>query len=139
MTSSKLPDSELFARPATPNARPTTSASDKSTEDRPQVVPQNQLTDQAPRNVDASPRGTASAAGSTPAVTNPRSASEIPPASAATPNGVASAADERAEILKRIAAFRNLQVRLRQDREKYYDETLARTRSLLSQPMKPRR
>ncbi|WP_157038784.1 hypothetical protein [Rhodopseudomonas palustris] len=57
----------------------------------------------------------------------------------ATPNIMTSTADERAEILKRIAAFRNLQIKLRQDREKYYDQTLARTRSLLSQPMKPRR
>jgi hypothetical protein len=138
MTSSKPPNSELFARPATSNARPTTSASETSTEARTQVVPHTQLTDPTSRNVDASLRG-ASAADSIPAVTNPRSALETASASAATPTVVTSAADERAEILKRIAAFRNLQVRLRQDREKYYDETLARTRSLLSQPIKPRR
>jgi len=139
MTSSKPPNSELSARLPTPNARPTASASDKSTEDRPQVVPQNQLTNPTSRNADESLRGAPSAAGGMPTVTTPRSPPEPPSASAATPDVVTGAADERAEILKRIAAFRNLQVRLRQDREKYYDETLARTRSLLSQPMKPRR
>lgn len=57
-----------------------------------------------------------------------------------TSAGVSSRADaERAEILQRIAAFRNLQIKLRQDREKYYDEELARTRLLLSEPVKPRR
>ncbi|MBB1094026.1 hypothetical protein [Rhodopseudomonas pseudopalustris] len=68
-----------------------------------------------------------------------QSAAENAATAAPEPDIARNAPDERAEILKRIAAFRNLQVKLRQDREKYYDETLARTRKLLSQPMKPRR
>lgn len=60
------------------------------------------------------------------------------PVDAAVSVASAREAAERAEILKRIAAFRNLQIKLRQDREKYYDETMARARSLLSQPLKPR-
>lgn len=42
------------------------------------------------------------------------------------------ALDERDEIAKRIAAFRNLQIRLKQEREEYYERTLARARAELA-------
>jgi hypothetical protein len=38
---------------------------------------------------------------------------------------------ERAEILRRVAAFKAHQTKLRQDREKYCNEMLARTRAAL--------
>lgn len=43
-----------------------------------------------------------------------------------------SASREREEIAKRIAAFRNLQISLKQEREDYYERTLARTRAALA-------
>ncbi|MCD0422052.1 hypothetical protein LOC51_32975 [Rubrivivax sp. JA1024] len=51
----------------------------------------------------------------------------------------AKALDERDEIAKRIAAFRNLQIRLKQEREEYYERTLARARAELAPDAKPRR
>jgi hypothetical protein len=55
-----------------------------------------------------------------------------------SPAPSSNAADERAEIAKRIAAFRNLQIKLRQDREEYYQRTMARTRAVLASEAKPR-
>lgn len=48
-----------------------------------------------------------------------------------------AASNERAEIARRIAAFRKLQNKLKQDRESYFDETMAQTRKLLSRQAKP--
>ncbi|WP_022721316.1 hypothetical protein [Rhodopseudomonas sp. B29] len=48
-----------------------------------------------------------------------------------------TAGSERAEIARRIAAFRNLQLKLKKDRESYFDETMAHTRELLSKRAKP--
>ena len=49
------------------------------------------------------------------------------------------ALDERDQIAKRIAAFRNLQISLKQEREDYYERTLARTRAALAPDAKPTR
>jgi hypothetical protein len=38
---------------------------------------------------------------------------------------------ERAEILRRVNAFRTHQVKIRKEREEYYNATLARTRAVL--------
>ena len=43
-----------------------------------------------------------------------------------------SASSEREEIAKRIAAFRNLQISLKRDREDYYERTLARAHAALA-------
>ncbi|NEW92189.1 hypothetical protein DY468_09525 [Rhodopseudomonas sp. BR0M22] len=57
----------------------------------------------------------------------------------ANEQNAAKALDERDEIAKRIAAFRNLQIRLKQEREEYYERTLARARAELAPDAKPRR
>ncbi|HEY0331286.1 MAG TPA: hypothetical protein VGC77_19565 [Rhodopseudomonas sp.] len=41
------------------------------------------------------------------------------------------AASERADIVRRVAAFRDHQIRIRQQREAYYDAVLAKTRAAL--------
>ncbi|PZA13065.1 hypothetical protein DNX69_04745 [Rhodopseudomonas palustris] len=51
----------------------------------------------------------------------------------------ARALDERDQIAKRIAAFRNLQISLKQEREDYYERTLARTRAALASDAKTTR
>ncbi|WP_346295569.1 hypothetical protein LRC39_21365 [Rhodopseudomonas sp. P1] len=64
------------------------------------------------------------------------SRAQIPPATqhseaeVSRPETIASR--EREEIAKRIAAFRNLQISLKQEREDYYERTLARTRAALA-------
>ncbi|WP_322515956.1 hypothetical protein SR870_23805 [Rhodopseudomonas palustris] len=137
MTSTKPPNCEFVARPATPEGGPVAAASQNQAGSHPQPAAQGQLPTASSLSADTN-RAT-SAAKSTATVPDPRSQDLKAAAPAATPSIMTSAADERAVILKRIAAFRNLQTKLRQDREKYYDQTLARTRSLLSQPIKPRR
>ncbi len=64
---------------------------------------------------------------------------QVKPAEHTTPQNAPHADAERLELAERIAAFRNLQVRLRHERETYYNAELGRTRSLLSKPLKPRR
>ncbi|ABD06092.1 hypothetical protein RPB_1382 [Rhodopseudomonas palustris HaA2] len=136
MTSSTPPNNELVARSATPDGRSAASAP----QNRPGPSPRSVGTQSAASSPAADTKhGTPAPANSPATVPESRSPTVKAAAPDATPNIMTSTADERAEILKRIAAFRNLQIKLRQDREKYYDQTLARTRSLLSQPMKPRR
>ncbi|WP_157043260.1 hypothetical protein [Rhodopseudomonas palustris] len=43
----------------------------------------------------------------------------------------AEATSERADIIRHVAAFRDHQIRIRQQREAYYDAVLARTRAAL--------
>lgn len=60
------------------------------------------------------------------------------PAAGRAPNRRESSA-ERDEIAKRIAAFRNLQISLKREREDYYERTLARTRAALASDAKSAR
>lgn len=121
MTSSKLPNNELVTPPAA--SKPETKA--------PELLPdQAQLVELSNSHSPPSATGENHAD----AANDGQSAAQRKPSAAS-----ARLAEEREEILNRIAAFRNLQTKLRQDREKYYDQTLARTRSLLSEPLKPRR
>ncbi|MCG6205070.1 hypothetical protein LPW26_10510 [Rhodopseudomonas sp. HC1] len=70
---------------------------------------------------------------------SPAAAAQLEPAGHTTTENSSRAEAERQEIVQRIAAFRKLQVRLRQEREKYYDAELDRARSLLSKSLTPRR
>ena len=74
-----------------------------------------------------------------PSAASPTAATRVKPAEHTPPEISSRAEAERLEVAERIAAFRNLQVRLRQEREKYYDTELARTRSLLAKSLNPRR
>ncbi len=61
--------------------------------------------------------------------------------SSASPPGISQRIDdimqaERTEILRRVAAFRELQVKLRREREQYCDAITARTRAALEQQPK---
>lgn len=47
------------------------------------------------------------------------------------PGAVAAPRSERDDIARRVAAFRDRQLMLRQQREDYYDATLSRTRAAL--------
>jgi len=117
MTSSKLPDNE-FADRATPrrDQRPAAAQAPATAT----AVTQSRAFATEP-SLDQLPGGA------------PRAAT--PAAGAARRDS--SAAAERAEIAERIAAFRNLQIRLKQDREDYYERTLARTRAVLASKAKP--
>jgi hypothetical protein len=121
MNSSKLPDNEFADRgPERQHEQlPPTAAPHRAT---PASAPQNR----AP--------ATETSLGQVPA----RLPRGVAPTSSPPSQGRdRSAADERAEIAKRIAAFRNLQIKLKQDREDYYERTLARTRAVLASKAKP--
>jgi hypothetical protein len=135
MTSSTPPNNEFVARSATPDGRSAASVSQNQTGLRPQSTGALSPASAPTTDTKQGPPAPANSPATVPDYQSPALKAAVPDA---TPNIMTSAADERAEILKRIAAFRNLQIKLRQDREKYYDQTLARTRSLLAQPMKPR-
>ncbi len=47
--------------------------------------------------------------------------------------------DERDEIVRRVTEFRNLQIRIKQQREQYCNAVLAKTRAALSRPVMPPR
>ncbi|MFC0239573.1 hypothetical protein [Rhodopseudomonas telluris] len=130
MTSSKSLNNEPVARSASLDTQPHVPASQISIKQQPVELSAHysHSSVQAEETHLAASETISSAAGASPG-----------PVDAAGSDVSKREAAERAEILKRIAAFRNLQVKLRQDREKYYDETMARARSLLSQPLKPRR
>jgi hypothetical protein len=134
MTSTKPPDNEFGARSTAPDPAAIPPASQNRLEQHPASARQVSAPAYPAGPIERDPEA---ASGNAPAI-NSRSATAKLPSTVANPDRVTSAAEERAEILKRIAAFRNLQIKMRQDREKYYDDTLARTRVLLSKPIKPR-
>lgn len=129
MTSSKSPNNEPSSGSDSLDTEPFASPSRNWIEQHPVEI-SGQHSHSSAQTTDTATTANEAASAST--------RSPVPPVNAAIPAADREAA-ERAEILKRIAAFRNLQIKLRQDREKYYDQTLARARSLLSQPLKPRR
>jgi hypothetical protein len=65
---------------------------------------------------------------------NPPAVADKPTESAPTgfhPRADTSMRAERDEIIRRVAAFRDLQIKVRQDREQYCDAVLAKTRAAL--------
>lgn len=129
MTAPKPPNSQLTPHPPQTEARPL----DLKRSNRPEQQ-RNELSGDTSRTAAPAAAGNMPERAKQSAVLN-----QVKPAEHTTPQNPSHHEAERLEIAERIAAFRNLQVKLRQEREAYYSAELARARSLLAKSSKPRR